>query len=154
MLFTKTKPCNQCPFRKVSAAGWLGDATAEDFIQSALNDELMPCHSTVDYTKKDWKTKMMTAKSQVQHCAGARIMYRNQCKRSKDATFMAAERDGKVANVEPSEAVFTWRNEFLEHHHGRVVVRKDDDEEMREVVVGKRKHGRAAPSPLYFWPGV
>jgi hypothetical protein len=138
MLFTKTKPCNQCPFRRASAAGWLGDATPEEFIASALADELMPCHSTVNYESKNWKSEMAKSTSKVQHCAGARIMYANQCKRSKHPTYMKLDALGKIKPVEPSKDVFTWRQEFLSRHNGPVrmaearMEHSEDDE--REVV--------------------
>lgn len=117
MKFTQTEPCKQCPFRRKSPAGWLGDAAPQEFIEATMADELMPCHTTVNYDRKDWQEEMMTEKSKVQHCAGARILYRNQCKRSKDATYMAADRAGKVVEVEPSKDVFTTKDEFLTHHN-------------------------------------
>jgi len=96
--------------------GWLGAATPEDFIESTLSDEMMPCHPTVDYENPDWQEEMLSPDSNVQHCAGARIMYRNQCKRSKNVDFMRAEIAGAVAEVHPSAAVFRTKQEFLDHH--------------------------------------
>ena len=133
MLFTKTKPCKACPFRRASLAGWLGDASPEEFIESALLDDLMPCHSTVDYEEKNWKKNMMTAKSVVQHCAGARIMYKNQCKRSKHPEYMRLERLGKIKEVAPSKDVFTFREEFLKHHKGPVRCAEAREEVEREI---------------------
>lgn len=116
MRFEQTRPCSQCPFRRKSLPGWLGAASPEGFIDSALSDELMPCHKTVDYESPDWQEEMMGEDSSVQHCAGTRIMYRNLQKRSRNWIFLTLEHAACVASVEPSAEVFATREEFLSHH--------------------------------------
>lgn len=116
MKFTQTKPCGACPFRKKSAPGWLGDSTPEDFIATTLDDSLMPCHKTVDYDDPEWRDKMIEMDSKVQHCAGARIFYKNQCKMTRNVLQLYLEKHGAVKPVEKSADVFLNRAEFLAHH--------------------------------------
>lgn len=99
------KPCKQCPFRKQSLPGWLGDASPEQFIATVMNDEEMPCHSTVDYTDKHWRRSLRTKK--VSYCKGSLIFFSNICKLSRDRARPTAE---------PSEDVFRSPQEFLKHH--------------------------------------
>lgn len=116
MKFSQTKPCSQCPFRKKSLPGWLGAATPEEFIGATMEDGLMPCHKTVNYDKPDWKWAMLAPQSKVQHCAGARIFFRNQCKVSRNDYYVEAKRLGMITEVEPSDDVFKNKHEFLAHH--------------------------------------
>lgn len=115
MKFDQTKPCSECPFRRKAPAGWLGASTPEEFIDTTLDDHLMPCHKTVDYEKEGWQEDMVEPDSKVQHCAGARIFYTNTCKRSKNPLVMYLEQHGMV-RLPRSPDVFTNRAEFLEHH--------------------------------------
>lgn len=99
------KPCNQCPFRKKSLPGWLGDASPEQFMATVMQDHEMPCHSTVDYSDPRWRRSLSTKK--VSYCKGSLIFFANICKLSRD-------RDRPTA--EPSEDVFRSPQEFLNHH--------------------------------------
>ncbi len=116
MKFDQTNPCRECPFRKKAAPGWLGAATPEEFIDTTLADGLMPCHLTVDYEKKDWQDEMVEMESSVQHCAGARIFYKNMCKVSRLPLIRYLEEHGAVRAVQRSADVFLNRAEFLAHH--------------------------------------
>ena len=117
MLFTQKHPCSQCPFRKVSLPGWLGDTTPQEFIETTLADGLMPCHKTVDYENPNWKFHMIFPDSDVQHCAGARIFYRNRFKISRNPLFLMEEAEGRVVEVEKSDKVFKTAEEFIAHHN-------------------------------------
>ncbi len=117
MLFDQTRPCSQCPFRVNALAGWLGDSSPEEFIDTCLADHLMPCHKTVDYDDEDWKEKMLDETSEVQHCAGARIFFANQCKMPKHGLYLLALRSDQVKKVKPSNDVFANRQRFLDHHN-------------------------------------
>lgn len=118
MLFTQTKPCKQCPFRKKSPAGWLGDAKPEEFIDACMDDVPMPCHTTVNYEDPLWRENMLEMDSKAQHCAGARILFANQCKMSKHPYYLYIRSLGKITPVEPSKDVFDSREAFLKHHKG------------------------------------
>lgn len=113
MRFDLKEPCRVCPFRRAAVPGWTGAATPEEFIDATLDDATMPCHQTVNYEENWWQAEMLHPDSTVQHCAGARIFYRNQCKRSREPIVATAD---AVSRPQPSAAVFKTRAEFLEHH--------------------------------------
>lgn len=77
------KPCNQCPFRKCSIPGYLGESTPSNFIQTTLGDAEMPCHQTVDYERPDWKTQLEDGGT-ARQCAGAAVFFANILKLSRD----------------------------------------------------------------------
>lgn len=99
------KPCKECPFKRKSAAGYLGADTPEGFIASTLADTPMPCHLTIDYEDKEWEDEQLPSAT---YCSGALIFFRNMCKMSRDPNRpqLPANRD----------AVFSNPKEFLEHH--------------------------------------
>lgn len=105
----KDQPCSQCPFRRKSMPGWLGDDTPEHFVEMAHGEENLPCHKTVDYTKHDWKERQVRGPKATAHeCAGAAI-YR--------ANVLKEVRDRKVCRLPPDEkTVFATPKEFIKHH--------------------------------------
>lgn len=105
-----TKPCDQCPFRRESAPGWLGGLSADEFKWLADSDTVMPCHKAsqdehghggVDYVNPD---------PTLPQCAGRAIYWANQCKRPRDATI------GLLTLPKDTETVFQWPHQFVEHH--------------------------------------
>jgi hypothetical protein len=58
MRFVK-KQCKQCPFRKTSAPGWLGEYTAGSVFSSIWKGFPFFCHTRIDYKRKDWKERAM-----------------------------------------------------------------------------------------------
>lgn len=99
-----TKPCKDCPFRRKSLPGWLGDNDLEDFTIAAVSDVPMPCHLTPGAGAAPG-FEMHPNASQ---CAGRGIFLSNMCKspRDKDILKLPADR----------EAVFSRPQEFVEHH--------------------------------------
>jgi hypothetical protein len=103
-----TKPCAQCPWRRTSLAGWLGNSTPQEFMFQAESDVRMPCHVHVDYEREDWERQANT----VPRCAGHAIFLRNRCKQPHEPGLRAF-----CATVErDTETVFQWPQEFIEHH--------------------------------------
>ncbi len=102
-------PCRECPFRKKSAPGWLGDDTPENFLATTLADTEMPCHLTINYEKKNALSKKSLEKAE--ECAGARIFYANLCKLPR-----ARERCEHKLQAD-RESVFTSPAEFLNRHN-------------------------------------
>lgn len=105
-----TTPCPQCPFRRKSLAGYLGNSDADEFVDSTVNqEEHMPCHLSVDYEDPDWReTQLATAA----HCAGSLIFLKNQCKLPHDEVLRK-----RMERVEKdTKKVFNWPHEFKEHH--------------------------------------
>lgn len=86
-----TKPCSDCPWRRDSLPGWLGPATAVEWVQAAHSDMAIDCHVHPN-----------------QQCAGSSIYRANVCKmsREKDVLRLPANR----------ETVFARPDEFKEHH--------------------------------------
>lgn len=100
-------PCNDCPFRKKAMPGWLGAASPQDFIDSILHEDPLPCHQTINYDDPDWKAKWESAKTG-KMCAGALIHSANIAKAPRDPAFprMPADR----------ETVFATPRDFLHFH--------------------------------------
>lgn len=103
-------PCNQCPYRRASPPGWLGDSTPSEFMAQTLYEENhMPCHAAVDYEKENWRDKLAKAP----HCAGSLIFMHNHCYLPRDPDLTK-----KRNNVEPDhEKVFSHHSEFTAHHN-------------------------------------
>jgi hypothetical protein len=95
-------PCSECPWRKESAAGWLGASTPVEFLQQSESGMKMPCHIHIDYEKDDWNTAIDNAPE----CAGRAIHMANRCKRVPDVLQLRPDRDN----------VFTNPQDFIDHH--------------------------------------
>lgn len=95
-------PCFDCPWRRDSAAGWLGPYTAEEWWQLAHSDQPIACHITIPESgEEDWEVKGIL------QCAGAAI-YRTNVHKSP--------RDPEVATLPGDlETVFGF-GEFVAHH--------------------------------------
>jgi len=102
-------PCDDCPFRRDSLPGWVGDSTPEDFIQTTMADVPMPCHKTLDYNDSDWKRDWDTGAAGLL-CAGALTFFANTCKLSRDRNRPRLPKD--PVNI------FSNSVEFMEYHTG------------------------------------
>lgn len=85
------KPCKDCPWKRNSLKGWLGEASPEDWLHTARGEGVVKCHVVKN-----------------QQCAGIAIFRGNICKspRNKSCLVLPADR----------ETVFSWDDEFLAHH--------------------------------------
>jgi hypothetical protein len=102
------RPCCECPLRRASAPGWLGEATPANFIAAVLAEELMPCHRAIDYERFDWRKQLPDAPL----CAGSLVFLRNCSHWPRNPALAAA-----VAQVGKNHRlVFSRRAEFLKHH--------------------------------------
>ena len=104
-----TKPCSDCPFSRESFRGWLGPATAEQWIAGAHGECQVPCHVHPNV-----------------QCAGMAIFRANVYK---------VPRDEETLRLPPDRVrVFSWDDEFLKHHGGSVeLARKTTDREFSEA---------------------
>lgn len=67
MKFTKTKPCNNCPFR-TDIQPYLSQGRAEEIIHEITeNQQTFTCHKTSKKLSPEYK-------GEEQHCAGALIL--------------------------------------------------------------------------------
>lgn len=115
--FKHSQPCAQCPWRRASAPGWLGDDTPEGFLHAAKSECHMPCHATIDYDDPNWKSSQLPT---APLCAGALIFLRNTGAMPRDP--MLAEAAKQVER--DAELVFANGPEFVEHHHSLGLARK------------------------------
>lgn len=110
--------CAQCPFRRSSAPGWLGSSSPEEFIDTTLSENDMPCHMAVDYEDEDWLDKL----DSIPRCAGSLVFFRNNCRLPRVPELCDA-----VSKVKADkETVFSFRHEFLEHHGKKKTIKKKE----------------------------
>lgn len=106
-----TSPCGECPWRKTSVPGWLGNSTVLEFLAQAESGIRMPCHCAVDYDRDDWQDQI----EEVPRCAGHAIYLKNRCKLPFESGLKTF-----VNSVERNDNVFTRPDEFVKHHGGDV----------------------------------
>lgn len=98
---THTTPCIECPFRKTSIAGWLGNLPIAHYVgENPHQDVVLPCHMTAGRPRH-----------KIGLCAGLLSMLKNQCKTPRDPELANASR-----RVGPNVGVFAHRQEFIAHH--------------------------------------
>jgi hypothetical protein len=104
--YRQRRMCAECPFRRTSLAGWLGDDRPDDVIGLLRTDRPYHCHLDV--------AKAIAAKrpsSDSAHCAGALQFMKSIAKLPRSATGSAAV---KAISVEPD--CLTSAADFLAHH--------------------------------------
>ena len=107
MLDPTGKPCKECPFRRKSLAGYLGNDTPDHFAAIALiGEEPMPCHLAVDYSDPDWKQKL----DMVPQCSGFGIFLTHNCKspRNPEVKTLPANKRTVLGSV----------RDWIAHHGG------------------------------------
>lgn len=106
------KPCNECPFRKNSLAGWLGPWSAPELLFS-LGRTPFPCHKTIS-----GEGDQLITDDSLQGCAGAAIFLNRKCELSRAPETAEHQRLCKDDPVSKEAAanVFNWSQEFLDHH--------------------------------------
>lgn len=122
-------PCKACPFRRSSAAGWLGGATPESFIVQISMDYPLPCHPTISYDEPRWLEKW-EAQRTGKICAGSLVMAANMCKKPRDPTFPRLPPDRKL--------VFATHLEFI-RHHSDAEVRSWETDESHEIRPSRKR---------------
>ncbi len=101
-------PCAECPWRRASAAGWLGASNPEEFAAVSKSATRMPCHLHVNYEDPEWEETV----PDVPQCAGRAIFLKNSCTLPRDPELLEF-----VRSVEKSKDVFNWAHEFIAHHN-------------------------------------
>lgn len=105
------KPCKECPWRKDSIPGWLGDSTPLEFLQLNESEQHMPCHLTVDYESDDWEELVQDAPA----CAGRLVHLKNRCKQPMDPSLAEAMKGVEADH----DKIFFDPSEFFRHHGGK-----------------------------------
>jgi hypothetical protein len=99
-------PCEDCPWRRSAARGWLGPVDADTWLEIAHSDVPVACHKRSAYVdgKTDWDDP------ETRQCRGLAIFRANICKSPRDPEVVSGPVD--------RERVFGRPDEFREHHHG------------------------------------
>lgn len=98
------KPCNECPFRRKAAAGWLGPWESPEQLELVIGHVAFPCHRTIKEDNDD-PTKHRA-------CTGALQHLNNQFALSHDPEMAKYQ---KLAGK--SDDVFQWPHQFNNHHN-------------------------------------
>ena len=110
----KNEPCNDCPFRRNSLPGWLGNHESSEEITDILNLDLkFPCHMHVNFLMGEDESLMSfeEACSQARHCVGGLAFMNNKCKLSQDKEIAALQKE-----VGKRDDCFAMANEMIRHH--------------------------------------
>lgn len=128
------RPCADCPWRRNSKPGWLGAATAKEFVYRADRQSPMECHLTVDYGDPNWRESIDEEK-EVSYCRGAAEYLTNTFSSPRDPDWNAAVK--RAVEEKPTRDgypnIFGWTDEFLAHH--------DNELNARYVEASERLHG-------------
>jgi hypothetical protein len=107
----KNEPCKECPFRRASMPGWLGDhATSQEIVNIVQFDGFFPCHMRVSRLV-NLGVPFPTAAAEAEHCIGALAFMNNSCKVSRDPDIARQQQE-----VGRREDCFSWSFEMTEHH--------------------------------------
>lgn len=96
-----TTPCSDCPFKRVSAPGWLGGYPVATYAEPVEAGLPTSCHKR-DYGCADPRTSL---------CAGALALLANT-----GQPALLEQHRPSVEQVGSREEVFTSSREFREHH--------------------------------------
>lgn len=108
--------------RRKSVPGWLGNDVPEHYISTSHNNDEMPCHKTVDYSREDWELQVAPGKptattGTATACAGHAIYLANVLK---------LPRDRAVRRMQANHGtVFSTPIEFIAHHRSLGIVSGD-----------------------------
>lgn len=127
MNYDQRHPCAECPFRKDSLPGWLGEDTdPEKLINTVLglvpigegqfigkDPEDFDCHvSTAAVLEAAGVEEITpTLEPSVSHCVGALLLLKARCKRPFNRQKSAA-----MQEVSANVPMLGTREEFIEHH--------------------------------------
>jgi hypothetical protein len=85
------KPCSDCPWARTALAGWLGDMTPQEWLQSAHGENLIECHTLLGA-----------------QCAGSAIYRANVCKSPRNPHVIQLPKNTQIVFASPTE--------FKQHH--------------------------------------
>lgn len=106
------QPCNECPFRRNSAKGWLGGFTVEETLCAARSEDAFDCHLT-------------RGTEEVKSCAGRLLFAVKTCKSFRNKELESARLELKEQNKDLSNILGF---DFAEHHN----IKKDIDNSLQK----------------------
>ena len=108
----KLRPCAECPFKKTSAAGWIGGHDDPEEITRLVEHVGFPCHMDVTSIKdKNSDIDHSEACDMARYCSGGLIMLNNSLTLSRVEEVAMSQRE-----VSKSNDIFRNKHEFIEHH--------------------------------------
>lgn len=122
------KPCGECPFRKRSSPGWIGNyESVKEIVDHVESDYKFPCHMDAnalideDAGHGDMFERSMEANELASPCIGGLQFMNNKCKLSRDKEIARVQRE-----VGKNPDVFSSVLEMVAHHdEKRKVVLRD-----------------------------
>jgi hypothetical protein len=108
-MLSNKKPCNECPFRKQSAPGYLGETSYNPttFLLSIEHDPI-PCHLAVDWDDDD--SNPDDHRYEIP-CIGGLQFLRNTAKMPRNPEYCTLRNQVQLNNE-----VFQTRQQFIDHH--------------------------------------
>lgn len=105
------KPCSECPFRKESAAGWLGPWEPRELLNSLAHTPF-PCHRALPPNAEQIPFEKLEG------CIGAAIFLNRKIERSRNPEQKAMQDHVAGLELPPEviESVFQWASGFMDHH--------------------------------------
>jgi hypothetical protein len=98
--FCKT-PCGECPFKKVSTKGWLGEFTVEETLKASMADQDFLCHVSGRGSVK-------------RQCAGRMLFASKTAKMFRSPIIENIRKEVRDANPNFREDILGF--EFRSHH--------------------------------------
>jgi len=102
------RPCSECPWRRESAAGWLGPMGPLDWLRAADGELAIACHKTIK--TEDGESVGNWDDPDILQCKGVAVFRANTCKEPRDPEIVTGPVD--------REDVFANKQEFYDHHGG------------------------------------
>lgn len=105
------KPCGECPYRKNSIEGWLGEDSHNPtrFLQQLEGPMIHPCHKAVDYEQSSEEVDEQSINAP--RCAGALQFMNNSLMLSKYKEVAQLQKElGKNPDV------MQFKHNFIKHH--------------------------------------
>ena len=116
-LTTCKKICKECPFRKDSANGWLGNHSIEDITHAMQYEQLFSCHMERD---EDANLNKVLIEEGSQHiCRGFLVSATKSCKlfgQNPDtgSELRRLQKELNITEEERESVLNKW--EFIQHH--------------------------------------
>ena len=102
-------PCNDCPFRKSSAPGWLGPyQKPEDLHRLVMSENPFPCHLS---HQEDVAFEFVGQKG-LPYCKGAILYMKKSCKWPRSPDLANAVRSCNPNDLDDILSI----SQFLSHH--------------------------------------
>jgi hypothetical protein len=109
------KPCKECPFRRNSVPGWLGDLSGQpEVFVDAIDNTIIPCHMRVEWDEE--MEENLVIDGEQNPCIGALSFCKNSVKFPRAARQKGTAYYNLIKQAVENPDVFQWRNEFVKHH--------------------------------------